>query len=196
MKAGTAVITVTTKDGGKTATCVITVISSVKSFAVSQKTMEVAIGASFMLGVVPITSDESPAKLTWASNKPNIASVDQNGKVTALSSGTATITITAENGKSTNVTVKVGGGSPPTSLTIKTYPVRNTMKVGEVFMLDIDAKPGNAQGVILFESGNAAIVSVNKAGQLTAHKAGSATITVTMGKLTETLKITAEWGDE
>lgn len=36
-------------------------------------------------------------KLTWKSDKPNIARVDSNGKVTALKKGSATITCTLEN---------------------------------------------------------------------------------------------------
>jgi uncharacterized protein YjdB len=66
------------------------------------------------------------------------------------------------------------------------------MVVGEVFMLSVDAKPGNALGTIEFISSDAGIVSVNRAGQLTAHKKGSATISVILGIRTATLIITVK----
>lgn len=47
--------------------------------------------------------------MTWTSSNNNIATVDQNGKITAVASGTATITVTSASGKysnSVNVTVK------------------------------------------------------------------------------------------
>lgn len=47
-------------------------------------------------------------KVTWTSNKPAVAKVDQNGKVTLVGNGTAKITANADSGKSiaTTVTVK------------------------------------------------------------------------------------------
>ena len=59
-----------------------------------------------------LTTTITPAEvdnnaLTWASNKPSIAEVDANGKVTAISAGTATITATSVNGIKGTCTVTV-----------------------------------------------------------------------------------------
>lgn len=52
---------------------------------------------------------ECESKVRWNSSDPNVAKVDQNGVVTAVGRGTATITATAENGESASckVTVKL-----------------------------------------------------------------------------------------
>ena len=48
-----------------------------------------------------LREDASNKKLTWKSDKTEIATVDDNGKVTALKAGTATITVTTEDGGKT-----------------------------------------------------------------------------------------------
>ena len=56
---------------------------------------------------VPSYQGDSTA-ISYASDQPSIASVDQNGKITAIAAGTAHITLSAENGKFTQtLTVKV-----------------------------------------------------------------------------------------
>ncbi|MDQ6423283.1 endo-alpha-N-acetylgalactosaminidase family protein [Paenibacillus sp. LHD-117] len=45
--------------------------------------------------------------LSWSSDQPNIVSVDQNGKITALASGSATITATTTDGSNLTATSKV-----------------------------------------------------------------------------------------
>lgn len=45
--------------------------------------------------------------LTWSSDKPDIVRVDQSGEITACSVGTATVTVTAENGCMASCTVLV-----------------------------------------------------------------------------------------
>lgn len=48
---------------------------------------------------------------TWVSSDPSVASIDQEGKVTAISEGTATIKAVALNGNVAECTVMVDGGS-------------------------------------------------------------------------------------
>ena len=64
-----------------------------------------------------ITPDDANNKnVSWSSDKPSVATVDENGKVTAVAEGTAKITVTTVDGKKTadcavTVTAKSGGGS-------------------------------------------------------------------------------------
>ena len=69
---------------------------------------------------VQLTATVEPANatnkgVTWSSNNEAVATVDANGKVTAVSAGTATITVTTEDGGFTDtceVTVTVRGDVP------------------------------------------------------------------------------------
>ena len=70
---------------------------------------------------VQLTATVEPANatnkgVTWSSDDETVATVDANGKVTAVSAGTATITATATDGsgKSATCTVTVTGNKPST----------------------------------------------------------------------------------
>lgn len=69
--------------------------------------------------------------LYWTSSNPNVASVDQNGKVTAHKSGTTTVTIRANDGSGKKASVTVYVKVPASSLTI--VPARKTAS-GDCFI--------------------------------------------------------------
>ena len=69
--------------------------------------LELTVGQNITLSAT-ITPDNTTDKtVTWSSSAPTIASVDTNGKVTALAVGTATITATTSNGITATCTVTV-----------------------------------------------------------------------------------------
>lgn len=106
---GTATITVTTADGGKTATCSVSVYSPVISVSLDRTSAELKVGDKLTLKAVINPGDASDKAVTWSSSKPTVASVDENGKVTAIAIGTATIKVTTKDGGKTaicNVVVK------------------------------------------------------------------------------------------
>ena len=191
IKAGSAVITVTTNDGGKTAQCKVKVLNPVIYVAVAQNTIYLKKGTSAKPGAAAVTSDGSKAALTWKSDAPDIVSVDKYGTVKALKSGKADITATAENGIYAEIEVIVGG-SAPASVSIRNKPANNAMKVNDELPLSIKIKPADAQGALIFKSSNASILSVDAAGQIKALKKGSAAITVTLGIKKTTLQITVK----
>ncbi len=106
---GTAIITCKALDGSNvSANCTVTVTpvypASVK---LSKPSLVLKIGKSAALKatVGPISTDFKT--ITWTSSNPAIAAVDAKGKIKALSSGTAVITVTTSNGISTTCTVIV-----------------------------------------------------------------------------------------
>lgn len=99
---GTATITVKTANGGKTATCDITVRPEgstdpipVKSVAFDKAALELEEGSGDTLKLIldpaNATVDGDPV---WASGDETVVTVDQTGKVTAVAPGTAEITAT------------------------------------------------------------------------------------------------------
>lgn len=57
--------------------------------------------------IAPEDVSEELAILSWTSGDESIATVDENGKVTAKAAGTATITVSTKNGKSAEYTLTV-----------------------------------------------------------------------------------------
>ncbi|WP_302772732.1 Ig-like domain-containing protein [Anaerotignum lactatifermentans] len=97
---GTATITVTTVDGGKTATCKVTVTPKtvpVSGIQVQGKGV-IYVGDTTKLTATITPDGASNKAVTWDSQNKDIATVDQQGNVKALKAGTATITATAQDG--------------------------------------------------------------------------------------------------
>lgn len=90
---GTATITVTTVDGGRTAFTTVKVSGVAESISLSTEFLAMKRGDS--VTIVATTSNGSP--VVWESNTPSVATVDQNGKVTVVSD-TGSAVITARSG--------------------------------------------------------------------------------------------------
>ena len=101
---GTADITVTTVDGNKTAVCKVTVINPVVhviSVSLNKTEDTIIVGGTDTLIATINPADASNKNVTWSSSNASVASVDSTGKVTAISVGTAVITVTTVDGNKT-----------------------------------------------------------------------------------------------
>ncbi len=98
ISAGTATVTVITDDGDYTASCVVTVTQPVSSVLISQSNLYLNKGESAMLTATVLPSDASNRAVTWSSSVPSVATVSSNGTVTAISAGTATVTVITDDG--------------------------------------------------------------------------------------------------
>ena len=100
VSAGNATITVTTEDGNHTARCEVTVTVSATGVTLSQTELPLVKGATATLTATVVPSDATNQKVRWSSNNTSVATVE-NGTVTAVSAGNATITVTTEDGNHT-----------------------------------------------------------------------------------------------
>jgi uncharacterized protein YjdB len=119
------------------------------------------------------------AKLTWGSSNPKIATVNAStGKIKAKKAGKAKITARALNGKKLTITVNVVKNAVPLkTITLKKAP--NSLKVGKARLLSVKTTPYQATNLkVTFSSSNRNILSVDKAGKITAKKKGKANITI------------------
>lgn len=111
-KVGVTVVTVTAtsvQNPEITATHTVTIRPSVSSMKITApQTFIDVLSPTLQLGVT-CYPEESSQKVTWSSSNTKIATVDENGLVTALKRGTVTITAKATDGsgKTTKVTLKV-----------------------------------------------------------------------------------------
>ena len=96
VKAGNADITVTTKDGNKTAKCTLTVTAKqipVTGVTLDKSTLSLEVGATGNLVATVAPSDATYKAVRFTSSDDAIATVDDNGLVTAVKAGTADITV-------------------------------------------------------------------------------------------------------
>ena len=198
VKAGSATITVTTEDGGKTATCKVTVkekIYPVTGVTLDKTSTELTEGDVTVLTATVNPSNASNKKVYWTSSDQTVATVDNTGKVSAVKVGSATITVTTEDGGKTatcSVTVKEKV-YPVTGVTLDKTSVELTE--GDVTVFTATVTPSNASNKnVYWTSSDSSVATVDNAGKVTAVKAGSATITVTTedGGKTATCKVTVK----
>ncbi|MBN2486007.1 MAG: Ig-like domain-containing protein [Bacteroidales bacterium] len=109
---GSATINVTTQDGNKTAACAVTVTIPVSSVSVSPTSLTLAVGATGQLTATVSPSNATNKNVSWSSGNTSVATVSASGLVTGVSAGTATITVTTQDGsKTASCAVTVSSGT-------------------------------------------------------------------------------------
>lgn len=99
-KAGSADVTATAKaDTSKTAVCKVTVVNKgdgtpATSITLSAKVLDLGFGETKLLSVTVSPDNAVMPELTWTSDNDTIVKVD-NGKVTGVKEGSATVTVSA-----------------------------------------------------------------------------------------------------
>ncbi len=83
----------------------------VQSIDVVSDNITLKAGETYTAVTSVVPADAVDAALSWASSDSAIASVDENGVITAKKNGTAVITASAEGGASRNITVTVASKS-------------------------------------------------------------------------------------
>lgn len=138
--------------------------------------------------VVP--TNASNKEVSWSSNYTNIATVDDNGKVTATGAGTATITATAKDGSGVTATCRVTVTEAsssltvdPTSKTLYTYGTPGSPTTPSTVTITATPAGENRNRVEYRWTSNESVASLSaKTGPsvtVTAVKAGTATVSVT-----------------
>ena len=113
-KPGAAVITASTEDG-QSASCTVTVTDKlIEAITLNPTGARVAVGKTIQITAAYTPADASDVRLRWSSNSETIAAVDENGYVTGISEGVATITCQSSNGIQAACIVSVGGMQAPT----------------------------------------------------------------------------------
>lgn len=199
--AGKAIITVKTEDGGKTATCEVTVnakpVVSVTEVTLDKTVAEMEVGDEVTLVATILPDDASNKKVAWTSSDDAVVSVE-DGVVKALSVGKAVITVKTEDGDKTatcEVTVKA---TPVTGIELNKTSVET--EVGPyVVTVSIKANvlPENATNKnVKWTSSNTYVGKVvsEKYGTIDIYHPGTTTITATTeeGGYTATCTITVK----
>ena len=184
-KEGTATITVTTEDGNKTATCKVTVKKveiptiEVTSVSLNKTSTEIEVGKTETLKATVNPSNATNQKVKWTSSDENIATV-AGGVVEGKKEGTATITVTTEDGNKTaicTVVVKTAKAPIVAVESISLDKSMSKMEEGSVLNLIATLNPSDATNKnVRWESSDENIATVNSSGVVKAISEGKVII--------------------
>lgn len=173
----------------KTATCKVTVINGqyipVIGVTLDVDDLQLAVGETKTLIATITPSDATNQKLTWVSSDPNIATIDENGKVTGIKPGVITVTVTTEDGKlSATCTVTVTPATP-TIQSLLVFPTPINLLVGQNQQITVKVRysDGSIKEVTpdaTYTSSKPEIAAMNatNANQVNGIAVGTATVTV------------------
>ncbi len=179
VSAGETTITVTTEDGGFTGACTINVYNqAVTGVTIEPSEAELTVGSSTKLTATVLPENASNKNVVYSVDDESILSVDQDGNVTGLSLGTATVTVTTEDGgfsASAEITVM------PVRVTgVSISPKAASVDLGRTIQLTASITPSNATNKNLSWSvSDETIISVDDRGTVTGLSLGTATVIVT-----------------
>ena len=197
LRDGTVTITATANNGtpddpsdDKTATCTVTFIFVEEEVSLEKSTLGLTLnGPSEKLVSTVSPANATVKTLVWTSSNPDVAKVDQNGVVTPVSLGTATITVTATNRTETTEDDKSATCEVSVTvldveeITLDKTSVEMEANRGVTVKLNPTIAPRYATyrsaDMIKWSSDNPAVATVDQNGVISAHWEGTATITAT-----------------
>ena len=147
------------------------------SVSLNRTSQNLSKGGTFTLTATVKPSNATDKTLTWASSDKSVATVDKNGKVTALKNGTAIITCKSANGKTAKCTVTVR----KISVSDIQLDKRSVLvDVGASFNIVATITPGNATNkTVKWTSSDSSVAKVSSSGKVTAVASGVCQITAT-----------------
>ncbi len=179
--AGEAIITVTTEDGGKQATCKVTVTDPSRVSSITLDTHEVTLeeGQTYQLNATVFPETATNKNISWHSQNINFVHIS-NGLITAQAAGSTYVYVRTYDGSYTDtcwVTVVKPTVIPVTGITLSQTSLE--MEIGETYTLIATITPADATNhTVNWLSINPSVVSVQN-GVLEALAIGNATIIAT-----------------
>ena len=167
----------------------VEVILPLESISLSTTASELMVGETANLTVKYTPENTNQKGVTYKSSDESILKVSNDGIVTAMGKGTATITATGANNTTASVTITVK--QPVTGVTLNKTTL--DLEKNQTEKLVATVLPANADGdkTVTWKSSNNAVATVSQDGTVTAVGKGSCNITATTqnGK-TATCKVT------
>jgi len=136
---------------GNNVTLTTAYTTSVNKVSLDKTELALTVGDTQTLKATILPSDASNKAISWSSDNPSVAKVDENGNITAVAAGTANITVKTVDGEKTaacavTVTAKSSGGSSSGGSSSPSYPVTTPGKTenGTVTVSPRSAEKGDS----------------------------------------------------
>lgn len=144
-----------------------------KAPVISLSANKVTLGKNEPYQIRAAVKNATKKSLKYTSSKPSVAKVSTSGKITALRTGQATITIkTGAISKKLKVTVK----KAPSAITASVK--RKVLKKGKAYQIKTSLSKGSASHKRSYSTSKASVASVDATGKVTAKKRGKAVIRI------------------
>ena len=181
-------VTITASCGEYTADYYLTVLAPLEEISVDPKEGSLNVGETQKLKVSYLPANTTDDKtVTWFSTRSSVATVDDEGLVTAVGSGTAKIKAAVGNKITTyEVTVKA-----PLKW-IKLNTTTGTMRLNRTKQLEVIYEPVNTTDdkTAVCTSSDPQVASVDESGRVTAVSRGKAVIKAKVGDFTASYDVT------
>jgi len=139
---GKTTIVVSTQDGSKSASCAVTVGILVTGVTLNKNELVLGVNETETLVATIELANATNKTVTWKSSNNNVATVDNNGKVTTLAAGETVITVeTASGGFSDECKVIIAPYREPyltfgaSKTTVKNYETRKLIEENDDYLL-------------------------------------------------------------
>ena len=186
--------TVTVTDAKTTFTARWTSVVDVASVSLDRSELPLAMGGTAVLNATVLPADATNKEVTWASSEPKVATVDKDGKVSAVGVGEATITVTSKADSTKFATCAViVTYADVTSVSLDKETLDLTK--GETAALTATVEPATADQTVIWKSDNEDVATVDNSGKVTAVGVGKAIITATSGGMTAECKVTVSYAE-
>ncbi len=173
---GVAVISAISTDGSISDSCEITVIQKPTSVTIDKEAITLVEESTAQLSVKYGPSDVTETETEWTSSDEEVAAVDSNGVVTAISKGTAEITATSKANSSVKAKCIV-----TVTRAVKSIKMKDTSKtvyVDRPFSLEVVFTPVDATNQkLIWSSSDKTVAKVDDKGMVTPVDTGSVIIT-------------------
>ena len=177
MKVGTATITATSiVSASIKATHTVTVTDQM-SITLNPNSLNLTVGANSTITATVVAASLTDKSVAWSSSNTAVATVDGNGKVTAVAAGSANIIakLNANNSIQAQASITVAAPSLPT-ISIS----NNTLSLVVGATKTLTATVGNTSNTsVTWSSSATGVATVSSSGVVTGVAAGTATITAT-----------------
>ena len=172
---GVADITVKSLNGNMSARCTVTVLLHVSGVSLDKTFAKVPKGGNLALTVTVSPSEAYDKNVTWSSSNPSVATVSDQGVVSARNVGKTTITVlTNDSGKKAECEVFVF--IPIEDIILDKATVE--LIEGDSISLVPTLLPTDAFYDLIWSSSDTNVAKVSSTGKVTAVKAGTAEIVV------------------